>query len=212
MSVVTQASYDHWKRAIDVSVASLGLLLTAPLQIAIGIAVRRTLGPPALFRQQRPGLHGEPFTLIKFRTMRPEGPDRRGVASDSARISRFGSWLRATSLDELPTLWNVLRGDMSIVGPRPLLMSYLERYTPEQSRRHEVRPGLTGLAQIRGRNALAWSDKFAADVEYVDNRGLQLDARILATTVRLVLSRRGVTAENEATTLEFFGTKPDEGK
>jgi lipopolysaccharide/colanic/teichoic acid biosynthesis glycosyltransferase len=197
-------SYDSVKRLVDVAAAGSVLLLTAPLQLVIAALVRRNLGSPALFRQQRPGLYGKPFTLVKFRTMR--NPDAaRGVVSDADRLTSFGAWLRSTSLDELPTLWNVVRGDMSLVGPRPLLMAYLSRYSPEQGRRHDVRPGITGLAQVRGRNAIQWDDKFAADVEYVTARSLALDIRIVARTVRSVVRREGISSPGEATMAEFMG-------
>ena len=176
----TGRRYDLVKRVIDVIVASVGLLLTAPVQAVLALLVARKLGRPVLFRQRRPGLHGGPFTLIKFRTMRDTDPEA-GLICDADRLTPFGSALRSASLDELPTLWNVLRGDMSLIGPRPLMMQYLERYTPQQARRHEVRPGITGLAQVSGRNALTWEQKFAADIEYVDRRNLSLDAKILAS-------------------------------
>lgn len=204
MSSSRSPIYDPLKRLLDVLAASVVLALTAPVQLVVMALVRRNLGSPVLFRQRRPGLHGEPFTLVKFRTMR-DVDDAAGVTSDADRLTMFGSWLRSTSLDELPTLWNVLKGDMSLVGPRPLLMSYLTRYTAEQSRRHEVRPGITGLAQVRGRNALMWSDRFAADVEYVTNRSLALDLHIVAKTVRSVLQREGISSPGEATMAEFMG-------
>jgi lipopolysaccharide/colanic/teichoic acid biosynthesis glycosyltransferase len=195
---------DRWKRATDVVLAGLALIVTAPLQLVIAAVVRVRLGSPVLFRQERPGLHERPFTLVKFRTMvdtadgAPAGP-----AADRERLTPLGRWLRATSLDELPTLWNVVRGDMSLVGPRPLLMAYLDRYTAEQRRRHEVRPGITGLAQVRGRNGLSWEEKFALDVEYVQRQSTRLDAIILARTVSAVLSRRGISAAGAATMPEF---------
>jgi sugar transferase EpsL len=193
------------KRAIDVVGAGTGLLLAAVPMAAIAVAVRRTLGRPVLFRQQRPGLHARPFELLKFRTMR-EGIDAAGgPLDDAARLTPLGQRLRAWSLDELPELVNVLRGDMSLVGPRPLLMEYLDLYTPEQARRHEVRPGLTGLAQVAGRNALSWQDRFALDVWYVDHWSLWLDARILARTVWAVLRRRGIT-DGTATAERFTGS------
>ena len=198
------------KRLIDVLVSGLGLVAGAPVMGAVAVAVRRDLGSPVLFRQPRPGQHGKPFELIKFRTML-ETVDSAGLLSDADRMTPFGAFLRSTSLDELPTLWNVFRGDMSLVGPRPLLMEYLERYTPAQSRRHEVRPGVTGLAQIRGRNALTWDEKFAADFEYVDNLGPGMDARILIATVAAVLRREGISAEGTATMPLFQGSQRSAG-
>lgn len=205
MRMSSSTAYDRYKRLGDIVLAAIGLAATAPIQIVVAVAVRRNFGSPVLFRQQRPGLHGKPFWLIKFRTMHTEDGAANGVHSDGARLTAFGRWLRATSLDELPTLWNVMRGDMSLVGPRPLLMVYLDRYTSEQARRHEVRPGVTGLAQVRGRNALTWQDKFACDVEYVNNRSLALDLRIIAKTVSGVLRREGTSAPGEATMAEFLG-------
>lgn len=205
MSMQSARRYDRYKRLADVVLASIGLAATAPIQILVAVAVRRHLGSPVLFRQQRPGLHGKPFVLIKFRTMNAEDAAANGGASDGARLTAFGRWLRATSLDELPTLWNVMRGDMSLVGPRPLLMAYLDRYSSEQARRHEIRPGITGLAQVRGRNTLTWQDKLASDVEYVNNRNLALDLRILARSVSRVLRREGTSAPGEATMGEFLG-------
>ena len=189
--------YDRVKRAVDVCLAGTALLLAAPALLAVAALVALSLGRPVLFRQQRPGRHARPFTLVKFRTM------RGGAGSDADRLTRLGKLLRASSLDELPTLWNVLRGQMSLVGPRPLLMSYVDRYTPAQARRHEVRPGITGLAQVRGRNALSWEQKFAADVEYVDRRSLRLDLTVLLLTVRTVFGRRGIRADGHATMPEF---------
>jgi sugar transferase EpsL len=193
------------KRLLDLLVAAAALLLFSPLLLLVALLVRVQLGSPVLFRQLRPGLHGKPFELIKFRTMRPESEERSGVASDAGRLTRLGRLLRSASLDELPELWNVLRGDMSLVGPRPLLMQYLSRYSPEQARRHEVRPGLTGWAQVNGRNALGWEEKFALDVWYVDNRSMLLDLRILAMTAWQVVRPRGISAEGAATMPEFMG-------
>ncbi len=195
------------KRLFDLLVASLALILLALPLLALVLSVRRKLGSPALFSQVRPGLHGKPFTMVKFRTMTDErGPD--GVLlPDAQRLTPFGGFLRASSLDELPELWNVLRGDMSLVGPRPLLMEYLPLYTPEQARRHAVRPGITGWAQVNGRNAISWADKFALDVWYVDHRSFWLDVRILWRTVRKVLVRDGISAAGEATMSKFTGSE-----
>jgi len=197
--------YDVGKRAIDIVASLVGLLLTAPLQAVIAVLVARALGRPVLFRQQRPGRDGKPFVLFKFRTMR-EPDEARDLITDLQRLTPLGARLRSASLDELPTLWNVLRGDMSLVGPRPLLMRYLDRYTPDQTRRHHVRPGITGLAQVSGRNALTWEQKFAADLEYVRRRNFALDLRILALTIRAVLRRDGISADGEATMSEFLGS------
>ena len=199
-------AYDVTKRILDAGVAGVGLVVTAPLQAAVALAVLKEHGRPVLFRQPRPGKDGRVFELVKFRTM--VLPDAQRV-SDADRLTSLGKLLRATSLDELPTLWNVLKGDMSLVGPRPLLVQYLERYSPEQARRHEVRPGITGLAQVRGRNNLDWDDKFALDVEYVDNRSLGLDLRILWETVAVVLLRRGISADGHVTMSEFQGSSRD---
>ena len=188
------------KRLFDITAVVVTAAAWLPLLLIVGLAVRLALGRPVLFVQVRPGLRGRPFRLLKFRTM------REGAGTDAERLTRLGRWLRATSLDELPELFNVLRGEMSLVGPRPLLMRYLERYTPEQSRRHEVRPGLTGWAQVNGRNALSWEQKFAYDVWYVDHRSLWLDLKILWLTVWLVVARRGISAEGEATMGEFMGS------
>ncbi|HJR82831.1 MAG TPA: sugar transferase [Sphingomicrobium sp.] len=194
------------KRLLDIAVAAAGLLVLSPLIGAVALLVRAKLGRPVLFRQQRPGLRGKPFMLVKFRTML-DSSDRNGSAlPDSARLTGFGRWLRSTSLDELPELWNVLKGDMSLVGPRPLLMHYLPLYSAEEARRHEVRPGLTGWAQVNGRNALSWPDKFRHDVWYVDNWSLALDLRILAASVASVLGRHGIAAADEATMPEFTGS------
>lgn len=194
--------YEVIKRAVDIVVAALLLALTAPAQIVIALLVRLRLGRPVLFRQHRPGRNEVVFELVKFRTMR-DPDEASGLVSDAERLTSLGRTLRSLSADELPTLWNVLRGDMSLVGPRPLLVRYLERYSPEQRRRHEVRPGITGLAQVSGRNLLTWEEKFALDVEYVETRSLRLDARILARTLLRVLQRSGISAEGDATMPEF---------
>jgi len=194
------------KRVIDVVGAALGLVLLSPVLAWLYVRVRRELGTPAWFVQERPGLRGRPFRLVKFRTMTDARDTSGRLLSDAQRLTPFGRWLRATSLDELPELWNVLRGDMSLVGPRPLLMQYLDRYSPEQARRHEVRPGITGWAQINGRNAISWEEKLALDVWYVDNRSIWLDLRILALTVIKVLRREGISAAAMATMPEFMGS------
>ncbi|SBV26799.1 Sugar transferase involved in LPS biosynthesis (colanic, teichoic acid) [Micromonospora krabiensis] len=196
---------DRGKRIVDATVAAILLVLVAPIVAAVAVLVAVGLGRPVLFRQCRSGLHGVPFEVVKFRTMRPPDPSR-GLVGDGARLTPLGRWLRATSLDELPTLWNVLRGDMSLVGPRPLLPEYLDRYSPWQARRHEVRPGVTGLAQVRGRNSLSWEEKLDYDVEYVDTRCLRLDLSILVATVRTVLRREGITASGADTAPEFLGS------
>jgi len=197
-------AYAIVKRGLDLVMGSVGLLVSMPVQIVVAILVRIRLGSPVLFRQQRPGKDERIFELVKFRTMK-DIDEARGLVTDEQRITPLGAWLRATSLDELPTLWNVVRGHMSLVGPRPLLVQYLDRYSDTQRRRHEVRPGITGLAQVSGRNALTWEAKLALDVEYVDRVGPMLDARILASTVLRVLRRDGIT-DGSVTMTEFGGT------
>lgn len=194
--------YDVVKRALDVATAAIGLVVLSPVILVTAVAVRANLGSPVLFSQPRPGRDGRVFRLYKFRSMRNVDAGR-GWITDEQRLTRFGRVLRSTSLDELPSLWNVLRGDMSVVGPRPLLVEYLPRYTPEQARRHEVRPGITGLAQVNGRNTVDWDQRFALDVRYVDSRSLALDARILVGTVRSVVVREGISAEGHATMRKF---------
>ena len=200
------SSYDPLKRAIDVLASAAALVVLSPLQGLVAALVRFKLGSPVLFRQQRPGKDDEIFELVKFRTMLPLDPDH-GLLTDEDRMTGFGAFLRSTSLDELPTLWNVLKGDMSLVGPRPLLVQYLERYSPEQARRHEVRPGVTGLAQVSGRNAITWDEKFAKDVEYVDRRSLLLDLSIIWRTAVQVFRRHGISAQGSVTMPEFMGSR-----
>jgi lipopolysaccharide/colanic/teichoic acid biosynthesis glycosyltransferase len=190
------------KRVVDVIGAGVGLLVACIPMAIIAVALRLTMGSPVLFRQVRPGRRGELFTILKFRTM------RSGEGSDAERLTSLGRWLRATSLDELPELWNVLRGDMSLVGPRPLLVEYLPLYSQRQARRHEVRPGLTGLAQVAGRNLVDWDERFELDVEYVETRSLALDLRIIGRTVAAVLRREGISGEGEATMAPFRGSEP----
>ena len=197
--------YDPLKRLIDVAVSAVLLILTAPIQLIVALLVRSKLGKPVLFRQPRPGKDEQIFELAKFRTMREPDP-AEGLVTDADRITPLGHILRSTSLDELPTLGNVLKGDMSLVGPRPLLVQYLDRYTADQRRRQEVRPGITGLAQVSGRNALSWEEKFALDLEYVETRGLLLDLKILARTAIKVIRRDGIAAEGEPTMPEFMGS------
>lgn len=193
------------KRALDLLIGIPVLALSLPLQAAIALAVRCKLGSPVFFRQERPGLNGRPFRMVKFRTMLPvdEGSE---LVSDDVRMTPFGRLLRSTSLDELPTLWHLLTGEMSLVGPRPLLPQYLERYSPQQARRHEVRPGLTGLAQINGRNAISWDERLSLDVQYVDSVSLLLDLSILTRTGWQVLCRKGIAAEGSSTMPEFTGS------
>lgn len=195
------------KRIIDVLGAASGLVMTAPLMAAVAAAIRLTMGKPVLFRQQRPGHHGRPFLVYKFRTMSDARDARGQLKPDHERLTAVGRFLRATSLDELPQLFNVLKGEMSLVGPRPLLMQYLERYNARQARRHDVKPGITGLAQVRGRNALSWEEKFEYDVQYVEQWSLALDLRILAETVLKVARREGIAQQGHATMAEFMGTK-----
>jgi lipopolysaccharide/colanic/teichoic acid biosynthesis glycosyltransferase len=200
--------YDLVKRGIDVVVGTAALILSAPLQAVLALIVRGKLGSPVLFRQPRPGKDGEIFELVKFRTMLE--PDKtRGLVTDEERMTPFGAFLRSTSLDELPTLWNVVRGDMSLVGPRPLLVQYVDRYTADQARRHEVRPGVTGLAQVSGRNAITWAEKFAKDIEYVERRSLALDLQIIWRTAAQVIRRDGISAAGEATMPEYLGAAHD---
>lgn len=195
------------KRPTDIILSALGLVALAPVMAAVAVAVAVALGRPVFFRQERPGLHGRPFRLVKFRTMLDSVDSHGNPLDDAQRLTRFGRFLRASSLDELPELWNVLRGDMSLVGPRPLLMRYLPLYSPEQARRHEVRPGLTGWSQVNGRNAIGWPEKLALDVWYVDNRSFGLDFKILLMTVSKVLSRAGIAAEGSETMPEFRGSE-----
>ncbi|RTH03477.1 UDP-galactose phosphate transferase [Thermus scotoductus] len=195
------------KRALDVIGASCALLAFGPVMIYIVLRIWREMGSPVLFRQVRPGLHGKPFVMYKFRTMTDERDAEDRFLPDEKRLTPFGRFLREYSLDELPEFFNVLRGEMSLVGPRPLLIEYLDRYTPEQARRHEVKPGITGWAQVNGRNALTWEEKFRLDVWYVDNWNLLLDLKILFLTLVKVLRREGISAEGHATMPEFKGTK-----
>jgi lipopolysaccharide/colanic/teichoic acid biosynthesis glycosyltransferase len=199
------------KRAFDVVATSLALIVLAPLMLALAGLVLLKLGRPVLFAQRRPGLHGRPFTLYKFRTMR--NADSRGEPlPDELRLTNFGRFLRRTSLDELPELFNVLTGDMSLVGPRPLLMEYLPLYTAQQARRHEVRPGITGWAQVNGRNAISWDQKFEYDTWYVDNHSFLMDLRILAMTVVQVFRRQGISHGDHATMPKFTGSSTGEGR
>jgi sugar transferase EpsL len=197
------------KRAFDVLVALLVLLALWPVLLVTALLVRRQLGTPVLFRQQRPGMHGKPFMLCKFRSMSDARDATGALLPDAARLGSFGRFLRKASLDELPQLWNVLCGDMSLVGPRPLLMQYLSRYSAQQARRHDVRPGITGWAQVNGRNALSWEEKFELDVWYVENRSLWLDLKILWLTVRRVADTGDVSATGHATMPEFMGSGED---
>ena len=195
------------KRLLDIIIASIALILLSPLYAFVSYKVKKNLGSPVLFRQVRPGLHGKPFEMIKFRTMK-DATDKKGNAlPDSQRLTEFGKKLRASSLDELPELWNVLKGDMSLVGPRPLLMEYLPLYNAEQAKRHNVRPGVTGYAQVNGRNSLSWEDKFKLDTWYVEHQSLWLDMKILLKTVKKVIIKDGISAEGEATMTKFTGTK-----
>lgn len=196
------------KRLCDLGTGLILLLVFAPVLVVIAVAVRVMLGSPILFRQMRPGWRGEPFQLLKFRTMTDGRAAEGDLLPDAERLTAFGRWLRRTSLDELPELWNVLRGEMSLVGPRPLLMAYLPLYTPEQARRHDVRPGITGWAQVNGRNAISWQEKLALDVWYVENRSLWLDLRILWLTFARVLRAEGISQAGHATAEKFTGQKP----
>lgn len=191
------------KRYVDAIASFLLLIGLAPLLIIVTILVRLKLGAPVLFRQQRPGQHGKPFTMFKFRTMTDARDAKGNLLPDAVRLTSFGRFLRSTSLDELPELFNVLRGEMSFVGPRPLLMHYLERYTPEQMRRHDVKPGITGWAQVNGRNSITWEDKFKLDVWYVDHQSLWLDLKIVVLTVIKILKREGITQTDHVTVQEF---------
>lgn len=198
----------YGKRLLDLIIVIPALIILAPVMAVIALLVRIKLGRGVIFRQRRPGLHGRPFMLLKFRTMTDARDAQGRLLPDAQRLTPFGRFLRSTSLDELPELFCVLRGEMSLVGPRPLLMQYLERYTPQQRRRHEVLPGITGLAQINGRNALSWEAKFAYDVQYVDHLSLWLDLKILALTLWKVIKREGINQPGHATAEEFMGTPP----
>lgn len=195
------------KRIFDIFASLCGLLLLTPVVAILAWQIHRKLGSPVLFRQIRPGKDGKPFEMIKFRTMRDAVDDEGNLLPDAERMTPFGQFLRSSSLDELPELWNVLKGDMSLVGPRPLLMEYLPLYSKEQFRRHEVRPGVTGWAQVNGRNAIRWDEKFKLDVWYVDNRSFWLDLKILFLTVKKVLIRDGIAGEGEVTMSKFTGSE-----
>lgn len=195
------------KRLIDITASGAALVALSPVLAVTAYKVKKDLGSPVLFKQTRPGLNGKPFEMIKFRTMKDATDKQGNLLPDSERLTPFGQKLRSTSLDELPELWNVLKGDMSLVGPRPLLMEYLPLYNSEQARRHNVRPGVTGYAQVNGRNAISWEEKFKLDTWYVDNQSLWLDIRILAKTVKQVLIKDGISAAGEATMSKFTGNK-----
>lgn len=195
------------KRLLDIIIASIALILLSPLYAFVAHKVKKNLGSPVLFRQVRPGLHGKPFEMIKFRTMKDAVDEQGNPLPDSERLTPFGQMLRSTSLDEMPELWNVIKGDMSIVGPRPLLMEYLPLYSPEQAKRHDVRPGMTGHAQVNGRNAIGWEEKFKLDTWYVENQSIWLDFKIMFKTVHKVLAKDDISAEGAATMTKFTGTK-----
>lgn len=195
------------KRLLDIVIASIALILLSPLYAYVAYKVKKNLGSPVLFRQVRPGLHGKPFEMIKFRTMKDAIDERGNPLPDSERLTPFGKMLRSSSLDEMPELWNVIKGDMSIVGPRPLLMEYLPLYNKEQAKRHDVRPGMTGYAQVNGRNAISWEQKFKLDTWYVENRSLWLDFKIMLQTVKKVIAKDDISAEGEATMTRFIGSK-----
>lgn len=195
------------KRIFDILGAAIGLIFFFPVLVVIALLIRRQMGSPVLFRQSRPGMHDKPFQMVKFRTMRDAIDADGRPLPDAERLTKLGHFLRSSSIDELPELWNVLKGDMSLVGPRPLLMEYLPLYSPEQARRHEVRPGVTGWAQVNGRNAISWDEKFVFDVWYIDNRSLWLDLKIIWLTVLKVIKREGISAAGEATMPKFEGEK-----
>ncbi|MBJ9958156.1 sugar transferase [Acinetobacter courvalinii] len=198
------------KRLLDIIIASTALILLSPLYAYVAYKVKKNLGSPVLFRQIRPGLHGKPFEMIKFRTMKDAIDERGNPLPDSERLTPFGKMLRSSSLDEMPELWNVIKGDMSIVGPRPLLMEYLPLYNKEQAKRHEVRPGMTGHAQVNGRNAISWEQKFKLDTWYVENRSLWLDFKIMLQTVKKVIAKDDINEAGEATMTKFTGTSSEE--
>ena len=200
------------KRLLDIIAASIALILLSPIIIVVAILVNKKLGSPIFFQQVRPGLGGKPFKMVKFRTMLDAVDSQGNPLPDEVRLTDFGKFLRSTSLDELPELWNVLKGDMSLVGPRPLLMEYLPLYSADQARRHEVRPGVTGWAQINGRNAISWEQKFELDTWYVDNQSLWLDIKILFLTVWKVVHRDGISAAGEATMSRFMGSSDSKSK
>lgn len=201
----TTRANDSVKRTFDLMVAVPAYVASLPVQAVVAVLVRRNLGRPILFRQRRPGLNGQIFTLVKFRTMKDRDVES-GLITDADRLTRLGRTLRSTSLDELPTLLNVIKGEMSLVGPRPLLPEYLDRYTAEQARRHEVRPGVTGLAQVSGRNAISWDEKLQLDVRYVDEHNFLMDLKLIAATFGTVVRRSGVSASGQATMDEFQGS------
>ncbi len=195
------------KRLLDIIIASIALILLSPLYVFVAYKVKKNLGSPVLFRQVRPGLHGKPFEMIKFRTMKDAADEQGNPLPDSERLTAFGQMLRSTSLDEMPELWNVIKGDMSIVGPRPLLMEYLPLYNAEQAKRHNVRPGMTGHAQVNGRNAIGWEEKFKLDTWYVENQSIWLDFKIMLKTVKKVIAKDDISAEGEATMTRFTGSQ-----
>lgn len=198
------------KRLLDIIIASTALILLSPLYAYVAYKVKKNLGSPVLFRQIRPGLHGKPFEMIKFRTMKDAIDEQGNPLPDSERLTPFGKMLRSTSLDEMPELWNVIKGDMSVVGPRPLLMEYLPLYNKEQAKRHEVRPGMTGYAQVNGRNAISWEQKFKLDTWYVENRSVWLDFKIMLQTVKKVIAKDDISEAGEVTMTKFTGTPSEE--
>lgn len=203
--------YPLLRRAMDVVGSAIGLILFSPLMLWLSLKIRREMGPPALFAQRRAGRGGRPFLLYKYRTMTNERGENGELLPDKARLTKLGTWLRATSLDELPQLWNVLRGDMSLVGPRPLLLDYVPLYNETERRRLDVPPGITGWAQINGRNAISWPEKFALDVWYVENKSIALDVKIVLTTIKIAVKREGISAAGEATMPRFTGSgSPEE--
>lgn len=197
------------KRLLDIIIASIALILLSPLYCYVAYKVKKNLGSPVLFRQVRPGLNGKPFEMIKFRTMTDERDEKGTLLPNEQRLPKFGKMLRATSLDEMPELWNVIKGDMSIVGPRPLLMDYLPLYNEEQAKRHKVRPGMTGYAQVNGRNSISWEEKFKLDTWYVENQSIWLDFKIMFQTVKKVLVKEGINQSEEVTMTRFLGNKKD---
>ena len=198
------------KRLLDIIIASIALILLSPLYFYVAYKVKKNLGSPVLFRQVRPGLHGKPFEMIKFRSMKDAVDVQGNPLPDSERLTPFGKMLRSSSLDEMPELWNVIKGDMSIVGPRPLLMEYLPLYNQEQAKRHDVRPGMTGHAQVNGRNAISWEEKFKLDTWYVENQSVWLDFKIMLKTVKKVLAKDDINEAGEATMTKFTGTQSDQ--